>query len=339
MDTDSNNMIIRVENLKKSFPIMKGILISREVGAVKAVDNVSFTIKKRETLGIVGESGCGKSTLGRAILHLHQPTSGKIIFNDIDLATLSFEGIRKMRPKMQMIFQDSYASLNPRHAVGKIIAEPMDIHTDMSLVNKRKRVMELLELVGMNPNHYDRFPHEFSGGQRQRINIARALSLNPEFIVCDEPISALDVSIQAQVVNLFKDLQEKLGLTYMFIAHDMSMVQHISDRVAVMYLGHIVELANRREIFRQAFHPYTQSLMSAIPKPNPKLERKRKRIPLDGEVPNPANPPSGCVFHTRCPIATEICTRDIPEFRSISDDHFIACHLADDKGGSLILDS
>ena len=235
-----------------------------------------------------------------------------------------------------MIFQDSYASLNPRHSVGKIIAEPMVIHGMMDFGQRYERVMELLELVGLNPNHYDRFPHEFSGGQRQRINIARSLALNPEFIVCDEPISALDVSIQAQIVNLFQDLQEKLGLTYMLIAHDLSMVQHISHRVAVMYLGKIVELTDRHSLFSQPLHPYTQSLMSAVPMPDPKTERKRRRIMLEGEVPSPANPPSGCVFHNRCPLATGDCSRQIPEYREVLPDHFVACHLADAAGGSKV---
>jgi oligopeptide transport system ATP-binding protein len=244
--------------------------------------------------------------------------------------------MRLMRPRMQMIFQDSYASLNPRHSVGKIIAEPMVIHGVQDFDERHTRVMELLDLVGLDPNHFDRFPHEFSGGQRQRINIARALALNPDFVVCDEPISALDVSIQAQVVNLFQDLQQKLGLTYMFIAHDLSMVQHISDRVAVMYLGKIVELTNRKDLFYSPLHPYTQSLLSAVPQPDPETERKRHRIMLEGEVPSPANPPRGCVFHNRCPLEQPVCSEEIPEYREVRPDHFVACHLADDKGGSRI---
>jgi oligopeptide transport system ATP-binding protein len=312
------------------------VIISRKVAAVKAVDDVSFAIFKSETLGVVGESGCGKSTTGRAILHLEKPTAGKVYLRDIDLTTLDWKEIRLLRPRMQMIFQDSYASLNPRHSVGKIIAEPMVIHGMMDFGQRYERVMELLELVGLNPNHYDRFPHEFSGGQRQRINIARSLALNPEFIVCDEPISALDVSIQAQIVNLFQDLQEKLGLTYMFIAHDLSMVQHISHRVAVMYLGKIVELTDRYNLFSDPLHPYTQSLMSAVPMPDPKLERKRRRIMLEGEVPSPANPPRGCVFHNRCPLAIDVCSRQIPAYREVLPDHFVACHLADDAGGSKV---
>jgi oligopeptide transport system ATP-binding protein len=335
-DTGRTEVMVRVENLKKYFPIYRGVIISRKVAAVKAVDNVSFIIYKGETLGVVGESGCGKSTTGRAILHLEKPTAGKVYLGDIDLTKLGWEEMRLLRPRMQMIFQDSYASLNPRHSVGKIIAEPMVIHGIMDFGQRYKRVMELLELVGLNPNHYDRFPHEFSGGQRQRINIARSLALNPDFIVCDEPISALDVSIQAQIVNLFQDLQEKLGLTYMFIAHDLSMVQHISHRVAVMYLGKIVELTDRHSLFSQPLHPYTQSLMSAVPMPDPKIERKRRRIMLEGEVPSPANPPSGCVFHNRCPLAIDDCSRQIPEYREVLPDHFVACHLADATGGSKV---
>jgi oligopeptide/dipeptide ABC transporter ATP-binding protein len=335
-DIGRTEVMVRVENLKKYFPIYRGVIISRKIAAVKAVDNVTFAIYKGETLGVVGESGCGKSTTGRAILHLEKPTAGKVYLGDIDLTTLGWKEIQLLRPRMQMIFQDSYASLNPRHSVGKIIAEPMVIHGIMDFGRRYQRVMDLLELVGLNPNHYDRFPHEFSGGQRQRINIARSLALNPDFIVCDEPISALDVSIQAQIVNLFQDLQEKLGLTYMFIAHDLSMVQHISHRVAVMYLGKIVELTDRHSLFSQPLHPYTQSLMSAVPMPDPKTERKRRRIMLEGEVPSPANPPGGCVFHNRCPLATGDCSRQIPEYREVLPDHFVACHLADATGGSKV---
>jgi oligopeptide/dipeptide ABC transporter ATP-binding protein len=335
-DISRTEVMVRVENLKKYFPIYRGVVISRKVADVKAVDNISFTIYKGETLGVVGESGCGKSTTGRTILHLEKPTAGKVYLGDADLTTLGWKEMRPLRPRMQMIFQDSYASLNPRHPVGKIIAEPMVIHGVMDFHQRYARVMELLELVGLNPNHYDRFPHEFSGGQRQRINIARSLALNPDFIVCDEPISALDVSIQAQVVNLFQDLQEKLGLTYLFIAHDLSMVQHISHRVAVMYLGKIVELTNRYDLFDNPLHPYTQSLMSAVPIPDPKVERERRRIMLEGEVPSPANPPRGCVFHNRCPLAIDDCSEEIPEYREVLPDHFVACHLADSTGGSKV---
>ena len=336
MKGGESEMMVRIENLKKYFPISRGVVISRNVAWVRAVDDVSFTIDRGETLGLVGESGCGKSTTGRSILFLEKPTAGKVFLGDIELTDLGREEMRLLRPRMQMIFQDSYASLNPRHSVGKIIGEPMVIHGTMGYDQRYARVMELLELVGLNSNHYDRFPHEFSGGQRQRINIARSLALNPDFIVCDEPISALDVSIQAQVVNLFQDLQEKLGLTYLFIAHDLSMVQHISHRVAVMYLGHIVELTNRYDLFENPLHPYTQSLMSAVPLPDPKLERTRRRIMLEGEVPSPAKPPSGCVFHNRCPLAKDNCSQNIPRYREVIPDHFVACHSADAEGGSKV---
>ena len=334
--TTEDHIMLRVQKLKKYFPIKKGVIWSTQVGAVKAVNNVSFEILKGETLGVVGESGCGKSTTGRAILNLLKPTSGKVFLDDIEITALSDERLRRLRPRMQMIFQDSYDALNPRHSVAKIIAEPMVVNKTGSPGEMRDRVMDLLELVGLNPNHAARFPHEFSGGQRQRINIARALALNPDFIVCDEPISALDVSIQAQIVNLFQDLQEQLGLTYMFIAHDLSMVQHISHRVAVMYLGQIMELTSCKNLSDNPLHPYTQSLMSAVPIPNPKHERNRTRIILEGEVPSPANPPRGCVFHNRCPLAQDICTDAVPEYREVMPKHFLACHLADDKGGSLI---
>ncbi len=330
MEEHTENTLIRVKHLKKYYPIRKGMIFNRKSGSVKAVDDVSFDIRKGETLGVVGESGCGKSTTGRTILHLEKPSMGKIYFDGADLTTLSAQDIRKLRPEMQMIFQDSYASLNPRHAIGDIIAEPMQIHMDISGTKMRARVMELLEMVGLNPNHYRRFPHEFSGGQRQRINIARALSLNPKFLVCDEPISALDVSIQAQVINLFQDLQKELGLTYLFIAHDLSMVQHISNRVAVMYLGKIMELTTRENLFNTPLHPYTQSMISAIPIPDPIKERKRSRILLNDEVPSPANPPKGCVFSTRCPVVQDQCTVIQPEFREVSPDHFVACLKVDE---------
>jgi len=323
---DNGKTLLRVENLKKHFPIMRGIIISRQVGAVKAVDGVSFNIDEGETLGLVGESGCGKSTAGRAILHLHQPTSGRVFFYDTELTGLSTNQLRALRPKMQMIFQDPYATLNPRHTVGKIVSEPLLIHGFGSEAEIKERVIELLDLVGLKKMHYKRFPHEFSGGQRQRIGIARALALNPRFIVCDEPISALDVSIQAQVINLLQDLQQELNLTYLFIAHDLSMVKHISHRVAVMYLGKIVELADRKNLFNEPLHPYTQALISAVPTPNPKAERIRKRILLEGEVPSPANPPEGCVFHTRCPIVIDECRHVLPEYREVQPGHFAACH-------------
>jgi len=332
-----NGELLRVVNLKKHFPITGGIM-GRQVGAVKAVDGISFDIKQGETLGMVGESGCGKSTAGRAILLLHEPTSGQILFKGDDLTQLSDKELRQRRPQMQMIFQDPYASLNPRHTVGKIVGEPLVINGIMRKGSQelKDRVAELLELVGMDPIYMRRYPHEFSGGQRQRIGIARALSLHPSFIVCDEPISALDVSIQAQVVNLLQDLQEQFDLTYLFIAHDLSMVKHISHRIMVMYLGKIMEMTDRNTLFDNPLHPYTQSLNSAVPLPNPELEKNRQRFILKGDPPSPANPPSGCVFHTRCPLTVEECIRVEPEFREIHPDHFIACHLADEKGSSKI---
>ncbi|KPL80900.1 ABC transporter ATP-binding protein [Levilinea saccharolytica] len=323
----SNKVLLRVENLVKHFPIKKGVLIQKQVGAVRAVDGVSFNIFEGETLGLVGESGCGKSTTGRAILQLHRPTSGSVFFGDKDLVALKGEELRHMRRKMQMIFQDPYASLNPRMTVGEIVGEPMIIHETHKGKEVQDRVEHLLKLVGLNAAFANRYPHEFSGGQRQRIGVARALALEPSLIVCDEPISALDVSVQAQVVNLLEDLQEQLGLTYLFIAHDLSMVRHISDRVAVMYLGVIAELTTRDELYNNPLHPYTQALLSAVPIPDPLAEEKRQRIILQGDVPSPINPPSGCHFRTRCPLATTICAEAKPEFREVSPGHFVACHL------------
>lgn len=327
--TNSGNKetLLRVVNLKKHFPITRGIVIQKKIGAIKAVDGVSFEIKQGETLGLVGESGCGKSTTGRTILRLYPATDGQVFFNDVEISSLSNNAFRSLRPHMQMIFQDPYASLNPRMSIGEIIGEPLIVHTSMRDSERKEQVVKLLDLVGLNPQYIDRFPHEFSGGQRQRIGIARALALSPQLIICDEPISALDVSIQAQVVNLLEEMQEVFDLTYLFIAHDLSMVRHISNRVVVMYLGKFVEMAQVKDLFNNPLHPYTQALMSAVPIPDPAVEEKRSRIILTGDVPNPADPPSGCRFHTRCPIAVDICSQEEPELRQISFDHHVACHL------------
>jgi len=327
-DMADNNVLLRVDNLVKHFPIMRGIF-QKQVGAVRAVDGVSFEVKRGETLGLVGESGCGKSTTGRAILQLYRPTSGSVNFDGVDLVKLKGEDLRKMRRKMQMIFQDPYASLNPRMSVGEIIREPLIVHNVATEADAEERVKQLLELVRLNPAFASRYPHEFSGGQRQRVGIARALALQPSFIVCDEPISALDVSIQAQVVNLLQELQDQFNLTYLFIAHDLSMVRHISDRVAVMYLGVVVELATRNELYNSPLHPYTQALLSAVPIPDPVAETTRKRTILVGDVPSPVNPPSGCRFRTRCPIAESVCAEERPEFREIKPGHFVACFFAE----------
>jgi oligopeptide transport system ATP-binding protein len=319
--------LLRVDHLVKFFPIKRGILFQKEVGAVHAVDDVSFFVRKGETLGLVGESGCGKSTTGRTILQLYRPTSGHVYFEGHDLVALKGEELRKMRRRMQMIFQDPYASLNPRMTVGEIIGEPLIIHDVAKGKEVQERVESLLKLVGLNPAYANRYPHEFSGGQRQRVGVARALALQPALIVCDEPISALDVSIQAQVVNLLEDLQKEFNLTYLFIAHDLSMVRHISNRVAVMYLGMIVELADNKDLYSNPLHPYAQALLSAVPIPDPLAEEKRHRIILQGDVPSPVNPPSGCHFRTRCPLAATICKEQTPEWREISHDHFVACHM------------
>ena len=327
MSQNGKEVLVRVKELKKHFPITRGIVIQRQVGAVKAVDGVSFDVVKGETLGLVGESGCGKSTTGRTILQLYRPTAGEVLFEDMNLAELKGGPLRRMRRRMQMIFQDPYASLNPRMTVGNIIGEPLEVHGVATGKARRERVQELLALVGLNPYFVNRYPHEFSGGQRQRIGVARALALQPDFIVCDEPISALDVSIQAQVVNLLEDLQEQFGLTYLFIAHDLSMVRHISDRIAVMYLGKIAEIADRTELYEHPLHPYTQALLSAVPIPDPVADSQRQRIILEGDVPSPVNPPKGCNFSTRCPKVMDICYEKDPEFLDAGGGHWCACHL------------
>lgn len=325
----SDDILIDVRDLKMHFPVTRGILFRRKVGTVRAVDGVSFSIRRGETLGLVGESGCGKSTTGRAILQLHRPTSGEVRFEGRDLTSLRGEELRKLRRTMQIIFQDPYASLNPRMTVGDIVGEPLLVHRLRQGQRAiRDRVQELLELVGLNPYFVNRYPHEFSGGQRQRIGIARALAVEPSFVVCDEPVSALDVSIQAQIVNLLQELQARLGLTYLFIAHDLSVVKHISNRVAVMYLGKVVEVAEGQTLYSTPRHPYTQALLSAVPIPNPQVEQQRQRIILEGDVPSPLNPPTGCHFHTRCPIAIERCRTEDPPLVDFGNGHVAACWRA-----------
>jgi oligopeptide transport system ATP-binding protein len=319
------NVLVRVDNLKMHFPIRRGVL-QRQVGAVKAIDGVTFEVRKGETLGLVGESGCGKSTTGRVILQLYKATAGRVFFEGEDLTKIHGEELRRMRRRMQMIFQDPYASLNPRMTVAAIVGEPLEVHGISTGKERDDQVQHLLNVVGLNPQYAKRYPHEFSGGQRQRIGIARALSLSPSFIVCDEPISALDVSIQAQVVNLLEDLQREMGLTYLFIAHDLSMVRHIATRVAVMYLGRLMELASREELYRNPLHPYTQALFSAVPVPDPYVEDHRQRIILTGDPPSPANPPPGCPFNTRCPLAIDLCRQQVPDWRQVSPGHWVACH-------------
>lgn len=319
--------LLKVENLKKHYPINGGLL-QKTIGSVKAVDGVSFSLYKGETLGLVGESGCGKSTTGRLLMRLIEPTEGTVIFEDEEITKLSQGQMRKKRREIQMIFQDPFASLNPRHTVEKIIEEPLIVHGIGNKKERKKRVHELLEVVGLSSYHAKRYPHQFSGGQRQRIGIARALAVNPKLIIADEPVSALDVSIQSQVLNLLKDLQDEFDLTYLFIAHDLGVVRHISDRVGVMYLGRIVELAESEDIYHDPKHPYTQALLSAVPIPDP--EYKKDRIVLKGDVPNPASPPSGCPFHTRCPKVMDVCKSKVPDFKQVSDGHFAACHLFND---------
>jgi oligopeptide transport system ATP-binding protein len=320
-------VLVTVRDLKKHYPVLRGLVFQRRVGTVRAVDGISFSISRGETLGLVGESGCGKTTAGRTLLGLYPPTSGSVTIDGLEMTRATHKELLAIRRKAQIIFQDPYASLNPRWTVNSIVTEPMRVHRLLSNDKERsERAKDLLGMVGLNPRLINRFPHEFSGGQRQRIGVARALASNPLFIVCDEPISALDVSIQAQVVNLLENLQDQLGLTYLFIAHDLSMVRHICDRVAVMYLGLIVETAERDELYENPLHPYTQALLSAVPIPDPRKDRARKRVILTGDVPSPINPPSGCRFHPRCPIAMDICKTVVPEWREAAPNHWVACH-------------
>ena len=324
----SDEVLISVRNLKMHFPVHQGAIFQRSRGRIRAVDGISLDIRKGETLGLVGESGCGKSTLGRAILQMHRPTEGEVYFRDMNLTSMQRNRLRRMRRHMQMIFQDPYASLNPRMTVGDIVAEPLVVHNISGGRKRREQVQTLFELVGLNPVFVNRYPHEFSGGQRQRVCVARALALNPDFIVCDEAVAALDVSIQAQIINLLMELQAKLNLTYLFIAHDLSVVRHISDRVAVMYLGKIVELASRQDLYANPRHPYTRILLSSIPVPNPQYEKKRRRELLSGDPPSPASPPKGCNLSTRCPLATAECYKHEPEFREMDQGHWAACFRA-----------
>ena len=324
-----SEVLLEVENLVKHFPVDGGIIGARGAAQVRAVDGVSFTIRRGETLGLVGESGCGKTTTGRCILMLERPTSGRIAFEGVDLTTLDHQALRSVRRRVQVIFQDPYSSLNPRMTIGQILSEPLEVHGIVrEKAARAARVQELLVQVGLLPQHAQRYPHQLSGGQRQRVGIARALAMEPSLIVCDEPVSALDVSIQAQIVNLLEDLQSRLGLTYLFIAHDLSVVRHLSDRVAVMYLGKIVEITDRLRLYEGPKHPYTRALLSAVPIPDPALEARREHTVLRGEVPSPLNPPSGCVFHPRCPIAVDRCSAEVPQLREIGAGHRAACHLA-----------
>jgi len=323
---EANGKLLEVTDLVKHFPVKSGVLIDREVGKVRAVDGVTFTLEPGETLGLVGESGCGKSTLSRTILQLLEPTSGSVRFDGTELTRLRRRQLRPLRRQMQMIFQDPYASLNPRKRVGQIVGDPMRLHGIASGSGLRARVQELLERVGLAPEHYNRFPHEFSGGQRQRVGVARALALKPKLIIADEPVSALDVSIQAQIINLLEDLQEEFGLTYLFVAHDLGVVRHVSDRIAVMYLGKIVELGPADQVYANPIHPYTLSLLSAVPIPDPRENRDREPLVLEGDVPSPANPPAACRFHPRCPHATDICSEVEPRLVDYGGGHWAACH-------------
>lgn len=321
-----SKVLLKVENLKKYFPIRTG-MFARHSGDVRAVDDISFEVYEGETLGIVGESGCGKSTTGRVIMRLHEPTDGKVTFDGVELTGLSAEEMRKTRREIQMVFQDPYASLNPRHTVEKILMEPLIVHGIGTAAEQKKKVIEYLEIVGLSSYHAKRYPHQFSGGQRQRIGIARALMTNPKLIIADEPVSALDVSIQAQVLNLMQKLQEDLNLTYIFIAHDLGVVRHISNRVGVMYLGSMVELAPSENLYAEPLHPYTQALLSAVPIPDPVYEREQ--ILLTGDIPSPSSPPTGCTFHTRCPLAMDMCKKQVPQFKVVKPGHSVACHLYD----------
>jgi oligopeptide transport system ATP-binding protein len=335
MSENNKNILLEVRDLKMHFPIHTPGILKKKIGVVRAVDGVSFQIARGETLGLVGESGCGKTTTGRAILRLERPTSGHIVFEGEDITNLSDELLRTVRRKMQMIFQDPFGSLNPRMTAGEIVGEPLLIHNmTKGKTEYRQKVGELLEVVGLHPAMLERYPHEFSGGQRQRIGIARALSVSPQLVICDEPVSALDVSIQAQIINLLEDLQEKLGLTYLFIAHDLAVVRHISDRIAVMYLGEIVEIATRGDLYRKPLHPYTKSLLAAVPVPDPVVEAERKAVLLEGEVPSPFNPPPGCKFHPRCPMADlSRCRQEEPTLDKIGGtNHWVACHLVASSG-------
>ncbi len=328
--SQNNNILLSVSNLTLYFPVFKGLIFKKKIGEVKAVDDISFSITSGETLGLVGESGCGKTSTGRAILQLDHPTSGEVVFEGVDITRLNKYELRRLRRKMQIIFQDPFGSLDPRMTVRDIIGEPLLIHNlSGSKAEYREQIDHLMETVGLNPRMVDRYPHEFSGGQRQRIGIARALSVRPSLIICDEPVSALDVSIQAQIINLLEELQEKFNLTYLFIAHDLAVVRHISNRIAVMYLGEIVEFADRNDLYHSPRHPYTQALITAVPIPDPLIEAERKHVLISGEVPSPLNPPSGCKFHTRCPHVTDLCREKAPRLNSVNDrGHRVACYFA-----------